>query len=635
LIGSGGSKRSATIGFMLVTVLIISAMSWATVLTFRQARDEQEKLDHEKRHQLIRQALVSMRELVVPSLAVEYFRPYTDYLTLHYNTQVIWTPSGEQFAPGTSVVESHLIGGSRTDWIELYFHVDPEGVWTSPQIPNTALSYTGGQASVDELSAELARASLARLREALTIDDLSIHAASVHGWGAETASAPDGDVAGPVSSADQRFAGRTGVASGKERRQSGRSRLSQQLGDLSQQACDPADLVQDSIRNAVWSGATAGREGDPSPDVAVEPSAFKPFWLKEPVVDRYKLVFLRTVDADGEIFYQGFTVLWGQLEKRLAEAAREVIPEARPLPVTDVSSVTPETLETMMTMLPVRLEVPPLPVIPAVAVWNSVRGPVIATWAAAIVVLLFAGLGFRNLVILMDRRLQFAYAVTHELRTPLTTFQLYSDMLAAGLVPEESKQQYFDTLNNESKRLSGLVEGVLDYARLENHKVRVNPTTTDGTALSGRMREWFEDRCRRSDVKLVIQSKIPDSRSIHTDIELVNQIIGVLVNNACRHAHGADDPTVLIELGLHDSEFAVEVVDSGPGIDRSDARHIFKPFRRGQSAAATAQGGIGLGLSLARSWANLLGGRLELVARFDRTCGGARFRLTVPVRANT
>ena len=79
----------------------------------------------------------------------------------------------------------------------------------------------------------------------------------------------------------------------------------------------------------------------------------------------------------------------------------------------------------------------------------------------------------------------------------------------------------------------------------------------------------------------------------------------------------------------------MDVVDTGPGIERKDVRSIFKPFRRGSDADRSARGGIGLGLALARSWASLLGGRLDLIAGNHPKLGGAHFRLTIPDNPRT
>ena len=85
-----------------------------------------------------------------------------------------------------------------------------------------------------------------------------------------------------------------------------------------------------------------------------------------------------------------------------------------------------------------------------------------------------------------------------------------------------------------------------------------------------------------------------------------------------------------MRLAGENGSIHLDVIDSGPGVSRRDVRRIFKPFRRGWAADAAAWGGIGLGLALARSWAKLLGGRLDLIARRHPEYGGAHFRLTIP-----
>ena len=102
------------------------------------------------------------------------------------------------------------------------------------------------------------------------------------------------------------------------------------------------------------------------------------------------------------------------------------------------------------------------------------------------------------------------------------------------------------------------------------------------------------------------------------------------MDNACRHAKTSKTPTIQLQLSGDNGKIHLDVIDSGPGIEMADSRCIFKPFRRGKDADASARGGVGLGLALARNWAALLGGRLDLVARHDAKLGGAHFRLTVP-----
>ena len=134
-------------------------------------------------------------------------------------------------------------------------------------------------------------------------------------------------------------------------------------------------------------------------------------------------------------------------------------------------------------------------------------------------------------------------------------------------------------------------------------------------------------RTTRADVRRWIRSKrvirLPVSDSVEARVE------ATLRNQRRR---GAERATVAVFLSGENGRVHLDVIDSGPGVPRRDARTIFKPFRRGRGADAAAKGGIGLGLALARSWAGLMGGRLDLVARHHPEHGGAHFRLTIPAR---
>ena len=152
------------------------------------------------------------------------------------------------------------------------------------------------------------------------------------------------------------------------------------------------------------------------------------------------------------------------------------------------------------------------------------------------------------------------------------------------------------------------MEGVLEYARLENHKVQLNPTAMGGTALVDLIRSRFQENCDRNGIELVIENDLAIDQVFRSDFELAAQIIGVVANNACRYARGSDDPKVLIGLTDHDGgSLQIDVRDTGPGIERADVKRVFKPFRRGRGPTQAAQGGIGLGLALARNWAKILG----------------------------
>jgi len=160
--------------------------------------------------------------------------------------------------------------------------------------------------------------------------------------------------------------------------------------------------------------------------------------------------------------------------------------------------------------------------------------------------------------------------------------------------------------------------------------VRLNHSSLKGSELVQRLAEACRGGCESAGVDLRAENAMPPARILHTDPDLLQQIVGVLVSNACRYARRGEDGQVLLRLGGDNGQLELDVIDSGPGIDPQDSRSIFKPFRRGQRTATTGVGGIGLGLALARSWADLLGGKLELVACRHLELGGAHFRVTIP-----
>lgn len=426
---------------------------------------------------------------------------------------------------------------------------------------------------------------------------------------------------------------------GDEYQQRRKSLRDSQESYLPPAACVDAGVAERNVHNVA--GTTTGgfdeESGQLTRDVEITVDSIAAFWLGLGPDGGRKLAFVRECHADAAIFYQGFIGDWSRLKPELlAQIANlNLFPEVDLEPVLDDAEPGPEASRMQMINLPVRLKIPDIPGGTTTAAWRSIRSTLITTWLAAIAVLVVAGWGLRNLVALTERRMQFAYAVTHELRTPLTTFRLYSDMLSAGLVPDASKQEYLDTLNRESLRLSRLVEEVLEYAHLGSHRVKLNPTDADGTSLLHVISETFEKQCNENDVEARAENAIANGQQLHTDVDLVNRITGVLINNACRHARGKKDAKVLVRLTGEGGKVHVEVIDSGPGIDRADTRTIFKPFRRGQGTDTAAQGGIGLGLALAQSWATLLGGRLELAARHHPQYGGAHFRLTIPAKVQS
>src|SRR5262249_53038307 len=153
-------------------------------------------------------------------------------------------------------------------------------------------------------------------------------------------------------------------------------------------------------------------------------------------------------------------------------------------------------------------------------------------------------------------------------------------------------------------------------------------TSVSVAELLEQIRGNWQGRCQSVHKELILESRLRDDLSLKTDVNLVQQILGNLIDNACKYSKDAEDKRVWLRAKLdRPGRLIFEVEDRGPGVPVRERRSIFRPFSRGRTADVTA-GGVGLGLALARQWAKLLGGNLALVSASG--CG-ACFRLELPV----
>ena len=266
----------------------------------------------------------------------------------------------------------------------------------------------------------------------------------------------------------------------------------------------------------------------------------------------------------------------------------------------------------------------PTPVHPS----GLARVGIAVTWGAGLAALLAAALGLRSAVAYADRRARFASTVTHELRTPLTTFRLYSDMLARGMVPEDRRPEYYATLEHEAARLSGLVENVLAYARLEEGRAGLRRDATDVDALCAAVMPDLEARVAAAGSQLEAAVDADPETPLATDTEAVGQVLFILVDNACKYGITSGPPTVTLHVARTGDRLELAVRDSGPRVPAEVEEAIFEAFDRGGRDESDPSPGVGLGLALARGLAEDLGGGLSL----EPSAAGATFVLHLPVQ---
>lgn len=377
--------------------------------------------------------------------------------------------------------------------------------------------------------------------------------------------------------------------------------------------------------------------------VDVELGSMLPMWLPGPENPKH-LVLIRPAQVGNTAAYQGILLDWALLQENLKATIADLFPDAKLIPVT---AVDPNRLDRSMTALPVDLDpgpavLPdrPTPVtiadVPEAARaetrssprWTPLRVGLALGWLAAVIALIAVGLGGWTLLDLSERRIRFVSAVTHELRTPLTTLRLYLDMLNSGLISEEKqREEYLRTLSGEADRLQRLIGNVLDFARLEKSRPAIEKKPVVLAELLEQLNSIWNERCAASGKELKVVNGLPAETSVSTDGNLVEQILGNLIDNARKYSQDAADKRITLRAKREEDKLVIEVEDCGPGVTKREKSSIFRPFRRGHDADVKA-GGVGLGLALATRWAGFIGGRLSVQSGEGGV--GACFRLELP-----
>jgi PAS domain S-box-containing protein len=219
-----------------------------------------------------------------------------------------------------------------------------------------------------------------------------------------------------------------------------------------------------------------------------------------------------------------------------------------------------------------------------------------------------------------DMKNTFLTAVSHDLRTPLSAILGSAITLESADelgISQEDRRQLVRSLARKSRRLTAMVNDLLDMDRLTRGLVQPRRELMDLGALLGRT---------------VAESDVLDERTVHVQMEpidawidesMVVRIVENLLVNAIKHT--PPTATIWVGAGRVDNGVIVRVDDDGPGIAADERDRLFEPFERGERSAPSP--GLGVGLSLVARFAEAHGGRAWVE---DREGGGASFRVLFP-----
>ncbi|HET7463364.1 MAG TPA: ATP-binding protein [Longimicrobium sp.] len=221
---------------------------------------------------------------------------------------------------------------------------------------------------------------------------------------------------------------------------------------------------------------------------------------------------------------------------------------------------------------------------------------------------------------------QFLAVMSHELRTPLNAIIGYSDLLDAGVAGalNEGQAEHLARIRAGSRHLLRLIEDVLLFSRLEAGRETVYVEEGDLGALLADAAALVEPLAAQKRLRLEV--RVPDQPvRIRTDTGKVHQIVLNLLSNSVKFTDSGD---IRAELSRNDADAVITVEDTGIGIAPEHLERIFDVFRQVEQAPTRRVGGTGLGLSVTRNLARLLGGDVTVESRFP---GGSVFTVRLPL----
>jgi signal transduction histidine kinase len=217
----------------------------------------------------------------------------------------------------------------------------------------------------------------------------------------------------------------------------------------------------------------------------------------------------------------------------------------------------------------------------------------------------------RQQEMLAERQSNFLSSVSHELRTPLASLRLMTESLLKGTVKDAKRvREYLEVIHDESVRLAGLTDNVLDASRYQRgvkhyHFEQVDPGEVVAAAVS-----LLELRAQRLRVGIRVETvalkPLPKG-----DADALKQATLNLLDNALKHSPPEREVTVRVGP-WGDDGWSLEVRDQGPGLPEAERENVWQPFYRVGNELRRETQGVGLGLSLVNQIVQAHGGHAEL-----------------------
>ncbi len=219
----------------------------------------------------------------------------------------------------------------------------------------------------------------------------------------------------------------------------------------------------------------------------------------------------------------------------------------------------------------------------------------------------------------------FISSVSHELRTPLTSIKAYTEtILYDRNMPENTQREFLHVIDEESDRLTNLINGILEISRIESGTIEITREPVDVAAVVTRAVAELQTLADKKKIRL--QTSIDDNLpELFADENKIFSMVTNLVNNALKFT--PDNGTVSLSARHNDNELVIKVADTGMGMPKEELPKIFGRFYRVNRPGKQIPG-TGLGLAIVKEIVVRHDGRIEVESEIDK---GTTFTVYLPL----
>ena len=224
---------------------------------------------------------------------------------------------------------------------------------------------------------------------------------------------------------------------------------------------------------------------------------------------------------------------------------------------------------------------------------------------------------------------EFLANMSHELRTPLNAIGGYTDLITAGVRGPITDVQRadLDRVKRNQLHLLSLINDILNFAKIEAGRVRLNPTNVSMNKALGQLEALISPQLLQKQIRYEYQC-CDDTYTAYVDQERLQQILLNLLSNAVKFT--GEGGRISVFCGASRDFMHVDVKDTGIGMPADKLDQIFEPFVQLERGQSSTNAGTGLGLAISRDLARAMGGDITARSTIDE---GSTFRLTLPRHA--